>query len=328
MFRPRLLPSRATTLAGCLSLFALAQVQAGSPPDTRIQHTINGVRIVEKGQAAPRPAKAGESLAGSAAIQTASFSRAELQIQDRGLIRLGADTIFAQKADRPDLGLERGTMLLQTPWTWRGRTIRAGGVTASLKKGTVLIEHFAGSHVKVLVLEGDLRVALNARFGESTVLTPGKMLIISDGETRLPQPVAVDLARVVKTSALIDGARFQTSLHGSAAPLPSLDAIEKQISRQSVAKSKARLAETNLLIEGAGTSVMVASKETMEALNAATSRAPITASPLATAPSQVPDARVASAVPFAEPALPAPSANRPGSVSELGLGEPPASAGQ
>ena len=74
----------------------------------------------------------------------------------------------------------------------------------------------------------------------------------------------------MKTSALIDPAKFSGTTKIKVEPLPSIALIEKEIAIQGGAKRKAQLAETNLLIQGDGTQVVVASKETMLALNSAT----------------------------------------------------------
>lgn len=86
----------------------------------------------------------------------------------------------------------------------------------------------------------------------------------------MPKPVSVDLAKLVKTSALINPEKFRGGTKLKVAPLPSIGLIEKEIALQMGAKQNARLAETNLLIEGNGTEVVVASKETMAAIQAIT----------------------------------------------------------
>jgi hypothetical protein len=58
---------------------------------------------------------------------------------------------------------------------------------------------------KLVVLEGDMRVFLNNRVGESRIIRPGQMIILNPMATRLPEPVNVRLDRLVGTSKLVNG---------------------------------------------------------------------------------------------------------------------------
>jgi hypothetical protein len=133
-----------------------------------------------------------------------------------------------------------------------------------------MMENIPGKHVKVVVLEGSLRLSINGRLGEAMTLTAGKMVIVGAKDRSLPKPVTVDLRKMIKTAALIDPDKFRGTAKIKVDPLPSMGLIEKEIALQSMAKAGAQLAETNLLIEGDGTDVVIASRETMAALDSAT----------------------------------------------------------
>ncbi len=75
--------------------------------------------------------------------------------------------------------------------------------------------------------------------------TPGQMLIVNPKGKGLPEPVDVDLDRLMKTSLLITGF----------GPLPSLDLIAQAILAQTKMKNDGGLIETNLVIFGGGTLV-------------------------------------------------------------------------
>jgi hypothetical protein len=254
------------TLASSLTTAAFA----GPLQQAAVNKIVNDVRVIDLGNASSRPAKLQDTIKDDLGIRTGAASRAELLFQDDTLTRLGAETLFSFKAGTRDLTLDRGTMLLQVPKGLGGAKIRTAAVTAAITGTTIMIENIPGSHAKVVVLEGSLRLSMNNRLGESVMLTPGKMIIVGPKDTRMPKPVSVDLQKLVKTSALIDPEKFRGNSKTKVKALPSIGLIEKEIATQTGAKSKARLAETNLVIEGDGTQVTVASKEKMAALESKT----------------------------------------------------------
>jgi hypothetical protein len=146
--------------------------------------------------------------------------------------------------------LQEGTMLLQVPKGLGGAKIRTASVTAAITGTTIMLEHRPGKHLKVLVLEGSLRLSVNGRFGDSLLLTPGKMVIMPPDANRIPDPITVDLAHVIKTSSLVQ-------MSPKAKPLPSIGLIQREIDVQTRATAAKRLIPTNLVIAGAGTNVLV-----------------------------------------------------------------------
>ena len=95
-------------------------------------------------------------------------------------------------------------------------------------------------------LEGTARLYLKRRWGESVLIRPGQMLITNpDAKGGLPDPVDVDLERLLKTSLLII----------DFPPLGRQSLIAKESEKQQRAKSKRTLIDTNLVIFGKGTLV-------------------------------------------------------------------------
>ena len=82
------------------------------------------------------------------------------------------------------------------------------------------------------------RIFRNNEVGEAVLLHPGQMLIVNPNGKGLPEPVDVDLERLMKTSILITG--FD--------PLPSLDLIAHSISEQDAQKKEGGLLDTNLVL--------------------------------------------------------------------------------
>ena len=248
-------PMKLRFLLGC------ALLVAGTPPifaaalqDAKIRQILNDVRI--EGQPRAHAATPEEVLPGSAAILTGVRSRAELTFADQTLARLGAETTLRLQPGTRDLVLDRGTLLVQIP-PLRSARVRLGSLTASAGSATLLVEHLPGSSVKIVVLEGDLRVSVAGFLGDSIVLAPGKMLITKPDVRRLPDAVDVDLRTLTQTSSLIADGRFQTDPASSAACLPSMPLILRVIERQARLVKARRLFPTNLVIVGSGTTVVI-----------------------------------------------------------------------
>jgi hypothetical protein len=126
-----------------------------------------------------------------------------------------------------------------------------------------MMEYVPKQHIKVLVLEGSLRLSRNGTFGDDLLLTPGKMVIMKPDAKRIPDPVNVDLAKLVKTSSLVT---MGNNRNGNAAPLPSMPLIEGEIEKQALARNDGTIVDTNLVIHGRGTSVTVEPDRTLASI--------------------------------------------------------------
>ena len=242
--------------AAFLFILAAPCLTAAPLQQASISKIINEVRVVDP-QAGAHAAAVDEVIKKDLGVKTGVKSRAELLFQDQTLTRLGAETYFSFQPGTRDMELREGTMLLQVPKGLGGATIRTAAVTASITGTTIMMEYWPGKDVKVLVLEGSLRLSVNGRLGEAVTLTPGKMMLMKPGDKHLPEPVNVDLAKIVKTSSLIDPGAFKGKSKISVAPLPSLGLIQKEITVQATMKQNAGLADTNLVIPGKGNKVLV-----------------------------------------------------------------------
>jgi hypothetical protein len=252
-------------LLGAVLLGSFGAAFAGPLTEARINQIVNDVKVIDP-QKGARAAALQDTVRDQVAVRTGIQSRAELLFQDATLTRLGAETFFSFKAGTRDLSLERGTMLLQVPKNHGGARIRTASVTASITGTTIMLEHQPGKNLKVLVLEGSLRLSVNNRFGESVTLKPGKMVIMKPDAKSIPNPVDVDIRKVMKTSALVDPVLFSGKADGKVAALPSIPLIEKEIARQDAALERQGLVRTNLVIPGAGSNVVLASDTTLAQL--------------------------------------------------------------
>ncbi|HEX8310652.1 MAG TPA: FecR family protein [Chthoniobacteraceae bacterium] len=244
------------TAAGMLTTAMSAPLQ-----EAQITRIVNDVRVVDPASGT-KPAMLEQTIRGDLGVRTGAQSRAELLFSDQTLTRLGADTFFSFTPGTRDLTLDRGTLLLQVPKGRGGARIRTAAVTASITGTTILLEHTAKKAVKVVVLEGSLRLFINNAVGESTLLNAGKMIILSPNARQIPEPVDVDLQKLVSTSGLVKMTGGKKSAAATSS-LPSTAVIQKEIERQAEGKARGQLAQTNLEIKGKGTKVSLSNDLTL-----------------------------------------------------------------
>jgi hypothetical protein len=107
---------------------------------------------------------------------------------------------------------------------------------------------------------------LRGRLGESVLVKEGQLLMFHLGPkvTSLPNPVDVDIQRLMATSKLIHGF----------APLGSESSIDHGIADQKKQKTDGALVETNLVIYGRGTVVSLVDPATEATPTATPGRTP------------------------------------------------------
>jgi hypothetical protein len=191
-----------------VTFLALAALAAPSPAanlnEATVTRLVNQVEIIPSGQS-PKPASLGEIVRGGTDIRTGGNSRAQITFTDRTLARLGANTLFSFERGTRSLDLESGTILLQVPRNAGGATIRSAPITAAITGTTVMMEYSPGNPgtVKLIVLEGTVRISLTGRLGESVLVGPGQMITVAADARSLPDPANVDIKRILRTSRLI-----------------------------------------------------------------------------------------------------------------------------
>ncbi len=212
--------------------------------EARVSQVIKDVKLLPA-QAAARPANVSDEVRNGTAVRTGEQSRAELTFTDATLARLGANTIFSFSEGTRSLDLGGGAMLLRVPKDAGGARINTAAVTAAITGTTIMLEYHPDAYVKFIVLEGTGRIFRNDRVGQSVLVHAGQMLIVNPKGEGMPDPVDVDIKRLLETSLLINGFR----------PLPSNDLIAREIAHQVAEKSGGELIDTNLVIFGRGTAV-------------------------------------------------------------------------
>ena len=229
-----------------ICIFSFQQLVAGPLTSGKVTKIINRVSVIDPAKGG-HPAIIRDVIKDDLGLQTGEKSRSELLFQDNTLTRIGAETFFSFKTGTRDMTLEKGSMLLQVPKGLGGAKIHTAAVTAAITGTTIMMEYIPNQYIKVLVLEGSLRLSRNGTFGDSVVLRPGKMVIMRPDAKKIPDPVDVDLAHIVKTSTLVN---FPDS-----PPLPSTALIQAAINDQAQHLANGSLVPTNLVM-GRGTDVI------------------------------------------------------------------------
>src|SRR5437879_430181 len=235
--------------AGCT--FLAHSSAAGPLSSAEVTKIINRVSVIDPAKGG-HPAVMREVIKDDLGLRTGVRSRSELLFQDNTLTRIGAETFFSFKTGTRDMTLEKGSMLLQVPKGLGGAKIHTAAVTAAITGTTIMMEYIPGSYIKVLVLEGSLRLSRNGTFGDSLLLRPGKMVSMRPDAKNIPDPIDVDLEHVVKACTLIN--------FPDEGPLPSMPLMQAAISDQAKEVAKNDLVPTNLVM-GHGTNVIFASND-------------------------------------------------------------------
>lgn len=236
---------RSILLLTAVFILPIQHLLAGPLTSAQVTKIINRVSVIDPAKGG-HPASVREVIKDDLGLETGAKSRSELLFQDNTLTRIGAETFFSFKTGTRDMTLEKGSMLLQVPRGLGGAKIHTAAVTAAITGTTIMMEHIPNQYIKVLVLEGSLRLSRNGTFGDSLVLRPGKMVIMRPDAKKIPDPIDVDLQNIVATSSLVN--------FPGAEPLPSIPLIQAAIDSQHDQLVKKNLVPTNLVM-GQGTNV-------------------------------------------------------------------------
>src|SRR6266478_1323638 len=264
-------PRAAIRIVSLLSaiLSSAVSVPAAQLKEAQVTQVVKDVKLLPTGAAA-RPAAVNDEVRDGIAVRTGVDSRSELKFTDQTLARLGASTLFSFSEGTRNLNLQDGAMLLRVPKGAGGAKISSSAVTAAITGTTVMVETHAltkknkNSYYKFIVLEGTARLYLPGRLGESTLVKAGQMIIMRLNSKMIPEPVDVDIGKITQSSLLVTG--FPT-------PLGSENLIAYEQLKQNNQKASGQLYETNLVIYGGGTNVVLADPNTVDVAISAESNA-------------------------------------------------------
>jgi hypothetical protein len=170
--------------------------------EARVTRIIRDVKVLPSGSPA-RPAALDEMVRENTGVRTGDESRSELTFADLTITRLGANTVFTFNRAGRSVELGNGSMLLRVPKDSGGATIRTNAVTVGITGTTVIFEGNRAGRSKLIVLEGGASLRLVKYPKEFKRVLAGQMLDVKAGATTLPEPVTVDLRRIMKSHPLI-----------------------------------------------------------------------------------------------------------------------------
>lgn len=228
-----------------IALLALVlPAAADSLRTAEVTAAVNDVRVYPA-SGNPRAAVVGEKLGLPSSVQTGRRSRTELTFNDSTITRLGQNSVFSFREGGRNVELKQGSVLLQVPKDVGGATIRTATVTAAITGTTVMFEYSPGGWIKLITLEGTQKLSING--SKTSVPVPaGSMIIMPPDAKVIPEPVIIDIAKLVSTSPLAGKGVF--------GPLPprSLELIRQTIREQLLAKRSGDLLPTDYIVVGAG----------------------------------------------------------------------------
>jgi hypothetical protein len=130
-------------------------------------------------------------------------SNGQTQVDAGGAtVRAGSDTDLALKKNRNGLTLKSGIVLVSNKSQGSGFELETDRHRAT-SYGTMQVSYLKDKYLKVLCVEGKVKVGLKALMGDSVTLQAGQMVTITPTEERIPEPATVNLGRVAATSALL-----------------------------------------------------------------------------------------------------------------------------
>lgn len=224
---------------------SLQIAEAAQLKEAQVTQVIKDVKVLASG-AAPRPAAVRDEVRDGTTVLTGVESRAEVTFASQTLARLGADTVFSFNQGTGDMNLANGALLFQVPKGAGGAKIKTAAVTAATTGATGIADFHPHSYIKFLLLEGEVRIYLTNRVGESVLLHPGQILITKPDAKVLPEAAHFDIARFMTSCRLV--------LDFPPLASQALTSINKEILNQ---KNTRGLIPTNLVIFGTGTNVVL-----------------------------------------------------------------------
>jgi mannose-6-phosphate isomerase-like protein (cupin superfamily) len=160
------------------------------------------------------PAKVGTHLQDGEYLKTGVKSRAEIELANQSVTRLGANTIFNYSVTNNEIDLQAGTILFSKPKDAKQMNIKTASVTAAVVGTTGFVQEHGKSFLFGLV-EGHATLTIG---GVTYKITAGQILRFSPGAP--PRISSFNVPLFLKTSPLIT--RFDH-------PLPNQSYIDKGV---------------------------------------------------------------------------------------------------
>jgi hypothetical protein len=202
-------------LSNVIAFLALGSLPlAAAETAATVTEAVNQVSHGTSQTAGTAPATKGTQLQTGEFLETGVKSRAELQLADQTITRLGANTVFNYSATDNEVDLQSGTILFSKPKDGKPMTIKTTAVTAAIV-GTTGFMQFINKHIVFGLVEGHATLTIG---GITYPVGPGEVMRFSPGAgTNI---FSFNLAKFVASSPLLNA--FQN-------PLPNKVFIDKQV---------------------------------------------------------------------------------------------------
>lgn len=162
-----------------------------------VTEAVNQVTHGSSQSADTTPAKAGTRLQDGEYLKTGVKSRAELELANQSITRLGANTIFNYSVANNEIDLQAGTILFSKPKDGQQMNIKTASVTAAVVGTTGFAQMHGHSFIFGLV-EGHATLTVG---GVTYNITAGEILKFNPGAP--PQIYSFNVPVFLKTSPLI-----------------------------------------------------------------------------------------------------------------------------
>jgi hypothetical protein len=157
---------------------------------------VNQVTHGSSKEAQTAPAQVGTKLQDGEYLKTGVQSRAELQLANQCITRLGANTIFDYSTAANDIDLQAGTILFSKPKDEKQMNIKTTAVTAAILGTTGFVQVKEKKFIFGLV-EGNAMLTVN---GVTIPVGPGQILTFTPGS--VPQVNSYNVPHFLQTSPL------------------------------------------------------------------------------------------------------------------------------
>lgn len=163
-----------------------------------VTEAVNDVSHGTSQTAEAQAAKVGTQVQDGEYLKTGVKSRAELQLANQTVTRLGANTIFNYSSTNNEIDLQSGTILFSKPKDASQMTIKTASVTAAVVGTTGFVQLRPKGGFLFGLIEGHATLKID---GITYNITAGQILMFSPGKP--PQIYAFNVPALLKTSPLI-----------------------------------------------------------------------------------------------------------------------------
>jgi hypothetical protein len=202
-------------LCNLMTVFAVGTLPlVAADSAATVTEAVNKVTYGTSQTAETTPATKGTQIQTGDFLETGVKSRAELQLADQTITRLGANTVFNYSQANNEVDLQSGTILFSKPKDGKPMTIKTTAVTAAIV-GTTGFLQFINKHCIFGLVEGHATLTIG---GNTYPIGPGQVMRFSPGAGT--NVFSFNLAKFVASSPLLNA--FPN-------PLPNKVFIDKEV---------------------------------------------------------------------------------------------------